>query len=67
MKMQKKPEKFEVAYLFTEEVYIVIQGGIAVGMPQFFSKKENAQKYANELNILHDLGEQSGEQYGKGE
>lgn len=46
---------FVVSYLWTEECYIVLRGGIHAGLPQFFSKRENAQRQADWLNKTNGL------------
>lgn len=53
MKSQADNTPFTVAYLWTEESYIVHRGGLLIGQPTWFSKKENAQKHADFLNTTH--------------
>ena len=51
--------RFEVAYLWTEEAYIVHRGGLCIGQPIWFSKKETAQNHADHLNAMHGLGDKN--------
>ena len=57
MKPQVDKTPFSICYLWTEEIYIVTRGGLCIGQPTFFSKRENAQKHADLLNAQHGLRE----------